>query len=77
MDNISKEWYRETFEKYVIAEYESLDVLSQNNSIRDGKIADYMYSQVVQCYHLDGREVKKCINENKKLCSECINKYRG
>ncbi len=77
MLNISKEWYRKVFDDYVISKYGSLDVLSQYDTIRDGKMSDYMYKQVVKYYHPDVNDITKCMSENKKLCSECINRYRG
>ncbi len=76
MLNISKEWYRKVLENYVISKYGSLDVLSQYNPIRDGEIGDYMYKQVAKYYHPDVKDITKCMAKNRKLCSECINRYK-
>lgn len=77
MLNISKEWYRTVFDDYVISKYGSLDVLRQYDEIHDGRIGDYMYKQVVKYYQPDVKDITKCITENRKLCSECINRYKG
>ena len=76
MVNISKEWYRNVFENYVISKYGSLDVLNHYDNIRDGKIGDYMYKQVAKYYNPEVKDIIKYMTENRKLCSECITRYR-
>lgn len=76
MINISKEWYTKVFNDYVISKYGSLDVLIKYDEIRYGEIGDYMYKQVVKYYHPDVKDITKCMTENRRLCSECINRYR-
>lgn len=76
MLSISKEWYRKVFEDYVTSKYGCLEVLSKYDTIRDGEIRNYMYKQVAENYHLDTKDISKCMSENGRLCSECINRYR-
>lgn len=77
MLNISKEWYRKALEDYVISKYGSLDVLSQYDTILYGEIGDHMYKEVVKYYQPSVNDITRCMTENRKLCSECINRYRG
>ena len=74
--NISREWYAKVFNEYVLEEYESLEVLKQYDTIRDGDIQAHMYTEVVRYYKPNAEELKKIVRENQKLCIECINKYR-
>lgn len=52
-------------------------MLSKYDTIRDGEIRNYMYKQVAENYHLDTKDISKCMSENGRLCSECINRYRS
>lgn len=77
MSNISRTWYKEVFEKHVKDKYGSLYVLKEADTIRDGKISEYMSKQAIGAYCTeDPKEIMRIMNESKKLCSSLINRYR-